>query len=99
MTTTSRKECWCGKSEPPVEITPKALAMAGVPEEVLVRHRRFLQCRAYCDIVSTIEGGQRVALGDLLGGEWAAANPQWHPPPPLAPPPPERHRPRAPPPP
>ena len=78
MTTTPRKECWCGHGEPPVEITPKALAMAGVPEEVLVRHRRFWQCRAYCDIVSTIEGSQRVALGYLMGEKWTAANPQWH---------------------
>ena len=78
MTQPSRKECWCGHTEPPVEILPSELVAAGIPEELLVRHRRFWQCRSYCEIVSATEGGQRVALGYLSGSKWTAANPDWH---------------------
>jgi hypothetical protein len=97
MTQTSRKEpprkeCWCGHAEPPVEIASIELAKAGVPEEILVKHRRFWKCAAYCDMVSTVEGGYRIALGFLRGETWTAARPQWHRPLPVPVPAPKRPR-------
>ncbi|HEV8440534.1 MAG TPA: hypothetical protein VGT40_20790 [Methylomirabilota bacterium] len=90
MTQTPRKQCWCRNGAPPVEIPTNELANAGIPEEVLVKHRRFWKCRAYCDIVSTVEGGQRIALGYLTGEKWTAVNPEWHRPLPIPVPRPKR---------
>jgi hypothetical protein len=83
MAQTLNKNCWCRSGGPPIEITDDERELAGIPEEIRLKHIRFWKCDSYCDVISTIDGGQRIALGYLVGEKWTVANAQWHKPLPL----------------
>jgi hypothetical protein len=90
MAQTPNKNCWCRNGGPPTEITSEDAELSRIPEEMRLKHRRFWKCVSYCDLVSTIEGGQRIALGYLAGEKWTPAHPHWHKPLPLPVPKPKR---------